>query len=121
MTFSRQPPDVDYVRLFFPEDQEETAVLLARLLLKHLDDGDRLIRPDDTLEELIGWDVRPTAGIVSFLIAMEEQEIFPKEALACVETFRELVEYVAARSRSSVNAHSRQCALLSAHNSFTNL
>jgi hypothetical protein len=92
-------PDVDHLRLFFPEEQEETALMLARLLLMHLDETDRFIHPDDPVEELIGWGARPDATIVAFLTAMEEEQIFPKEVLNEVETFRELVEYVAARSR----------------------
>jgi hypothetical protein len=100
------------LRLFFTGEQEALAVSLAKLFLEHLDDSDYFVRPDDPIEELIGWGTKPVPEIVSFLKTMEEQEVFPKEALAHVETFRELVEYVAARSHS---CHP------TAHNSFTNL
>ncbi len=115
------PPGVEHLRLFFAEDQEETALMLARLLLQHLDEANRFIHPDDSLEELIGWGARPDATIVAFLTAMEEEEVFPKEALNEVETFRELVEYVAARSQLRKRIHISQPSLPQAHNSFTNL
>jgi hypothetical protein len=92
-------PDVEHLRLFFAEDQEGTALALARLFLKHLGEADRFIHPDDLVEDLIGWRVRPDTTIIAFLTAMEEEQVFPKEALNSVDTFRELVEYVSARSR----------------------
>lgn len=116
MTFSGHLSNADYIRLFFPEEQEDIAVSLAQLFLDHLDEDDRLIRPDDPIGELIGWETKPAREIVSFLVTMEDQEVFPKEALACVETFRDLVEYVAARSVTRAPR-----GLLHAHNSFTNL
>ena len=115
------PPDVEHLRLFFAEDQEETALILARLLLQHLHEADRFIHPDDPLEELIGWGALPDATIVAFLTAMEEEQVFPKEVLDEVETFRELVEYVATRSRPREERHSSQPCPPQAHNSFTNL
>jgi hypothetical protein len=38
--------------------------------------------------------------LVRFLIALEEEGICPKESLTEVETFRELVDYVAERTRT---------------------
>ena len=34
---------------------EDTAVMLAELFLQHLEESDRVIQPNDTVEELIGW------------------------------------------------------------------
>ena len=121
MPFERHLLDVDYLRLFFSEEQEDMAVLLATRFLEHLNDNDHFIRPDDPIEELLGWETKPTRDIVSFLVAMEELEVFPKEALNHVETFRELVEYVAARSYPPPERATRRSRLLHAHNSFTNL
>jgi hypothetical protein len=121
MFSERHPSDVDYIRLFFCEEQEDMAVLLATLLLEHLNDNDHFIRPDDPVEELLGWETKPTREIVSFLIAMEEQEVFPKEALNRVETFRDLVEYVVARSRPVAERASHRSHQPRTHNSFTNL
>lgn len=95
MPFGGHPLDVDYLRLFFPEDQEEIAVFLGTLLLLHLGEAEHRIMPEDSIEALIGWKAKPPREIVSFLVAMEEQEVFPKEILSQVGTFRELVEYVA--------------------------
>src|SRR5882672_3465653 len=112
--------DVGHLRLFFPEDQEETALLLACLILQHLGEADRFILPDDLVEELIGWGTKPDAAIVAFLTAMEEEQVFPKEVLNEVETFRELVAYIAARSQRRNVGHFSQPCLPQAHNSFTN-
>src|SRR5436189_4866390 len=92
-------PDIEHLRLFFAEDQEETALMLARFLVQHLGEADRFIHPDDSVEDLIGWGARSDATIIAFLTSMEEGQVFPKEVLSEVETFRELVEYVAARSQ----------------------
>lgn len=119
MPLGYQFSNLDYLRLFFTDDQEETAIMLARLFLDHLDDEDRLIRPEDTMEDLVGWDTKPVATIIAFLVAMEEEDVFPKEALSEVETFRELVEYVAARSGAELRPEIR--VLVASHNSFTNL
>jgi hypothetical protein len=113
--------DVEHLRLFFAEDQEETALMLARLLLQHLGEAKRFIHPDDPLEELIGWGAKPDATIVAFLTAMEEEQVFPKEVFNQVGTFRELVEYVAARARPRGESRPSQPHQLPAHNSFTNL
>lgn len=99
MSSGEHSPGIEHLRLFFAEDQEETALMLARLLLRHLDEAGRFIHPDDSVEELIGWGALPDATIVAFLTAMEEKQVFPKEVLNEVQTFRELVEYVVARSR----------------------
>jgi len=114
-------PDVEHLRLFFAEDQEETALMLARLILQHCDKADRFIHPDDSVEELIGWGVRPDTTIVAFLTAMEEDQVFPKEILSEMETFRELVAYVAARSQLHKASRLSQPSVPQAHNSFTNL
>jgi hypothetical protein len=114
-------PDVEHLRLFFAEDQEETALMLARLLLRHLGEADRFIHPDDSVEELIGWGARPDTTIVAFLTAMEEDEVFPKEVLSEIQTFRELVVYVAARSHPHKASRLSQPSVPQAHNSFTNL
>ena len=115
------PANVEHLRLFFSEDQEETALNLARLILQHLDEADRFIHPDDPVEELIGWGAKPDATIVAFLTRMEEKQVFPKETLNEVETFRELVEYIAARSRLRKEHRVAQPSPPSTHNSFTNL
>jgi hypothetical protein len=115
------PSDIEHLRLFFAEDQEETALMLARLVLQHLGEADRFIHPDDPLEELLGWGAKPDAAIVTFLTAMEEEQIFPKETLNEVETFRELVEYVAARSRPRGEGRPSRPSPPATHNSFTNL
>jgi hypothetical protein len=52
---------------------------------------------------------------------MEEEQVFPKEVLNEVGTFRELVEYVAARLRPRAASRPSQPAPPLAHNSFTNL
>jgi len=121
MSSGGHPADVEHLRLFFAEDQEETALTLARLLLQHLGEADRFIHPDDSLEELLGWGSKPDVAIVTFLTAMEEEEIFPKEVLNEVETFRELVEYVAVRSRLHETGRPSQPNPPQAHNSFTKL
>jgi predicted Ser/Thr protein kinase len=119
MPCSDYSPGVEHLRLFFAEDQEETALALARLFLQHLGEADRFIHPDDLVEDLVGWRVRPDATIIAFLTAIEEEQVFPKEALNSVDTFRELVEYVAARSRPRRDSHAPQPNPPSAHNSFT--
>lgn len=112
-------PGVEHLRLFFAESQEETALALARLFLQHLGEADRFIHPDDLVQDLIGWRVRPDAAIVTFLMAIEEEQVFPKEALNTVDTFRELVEYVAARSSPRKESPASQPNPPSAHKSFT--
>jgi hypothetical protein len=121
MSSGDHPADVEHLRLFFSEDQEETALMLAHLILQHLDETNRFIHPDDPVEELIGWGVKPDATIVAFLTAMEEEQILPKEVLNQVETFRELVEYVTARSMPRGESRPPEPRLPPAHNSFTNL
>jgi len=88
---------LDYLRLFFTEEREDMAVHLA--ILKHLGNGS-FIEPEDRMEDLIGWRHKSLAEIVAFIVALEEGGLCPKEAFAEVDTFRELVDYVADRSRT---------------------